>query len=271
MTQAAVSYQIKLLEERVGTPLFLRLPRQVRADRYRPAAVGAVSEAFDALRAAFATVEDEAGGVLTISAMRGLRRQLAGAAHRLLPAAPPRPCGPAVHLQPPGRLRARGGRHRPARRGAAAGPGWPRTACSRSRFTPVCSPELLRRLGPVRDAGGPAAPAAADPDRSLVAQLVRARRRGGRRARDAARDRPGFAADRRPGGAGRPGGRHAHARRCGPPSWHPGASCSRSTLSATTARATGWSTRKRAATSRRSAPGATGCSPRSALRAEPWR
>ena len=29
MTQAAVSYQIKVLEERVGVPLFLRRPRQV--------------------------------------------------------------------------------------------------------------------------------------------------------------------------------------------------------------------------------------------------
>ncbi len=29
MTQAAVSYQIKVLEERLGTPLFLRKPRQV--------------------------------------------------------------------------------------------------------------------------------------------------------------------------------------------------------------------------------------------------
>ena len=29
MTQAAVSYQIKLLEERIGAALFLRRPRQV--------------------------------------------------------------------------------------------------------------------------------------------------------------------------------------------------------------------------------------------------
>ena len=29
MTQAAVSYQIRLLEERMGTPLFLRKPREV--------------------------------------------------------------------------------------------------------------------------------------------------------------------------------------------------------------------------------------------------
>jgi len=29
MTQSAVSYQIRLLEERVGEPLFLRRPRQI--------------------------------------------------------------------------------------------------------------------------------------------------------------------------------------------------------------------------------------------------
>ena len=32
MTQAAVSYQIKLLEERVGAPLFFRRPREVALD-----------------------------------------------------------------------------------------------------------------------------------------------------------------------------------------------------------------------------------------------
>ena len=42
MTQAAVSYQIKLLEERVGTPLSLAPPERAprRADRYRQAPVG---------------------------------------------------------------------------------------------------------------------------------------------------------------------------------------------------------------------------------------
>ncbi|TIV31322.1 MAG: LysR family transcriptional regulator, partial [Mesorhizobium sp.] len=29
MTQAAASYQIKLLEERIGAPLFLRRPKQI--------------------------------------------------------------------------------------------------------------------------------------------------------------------------------------------------------------------------------------------------
>lgn len=36
MTQAAVSYQIKLLEERVGAPLFLRKPRQVELSEVGP-------------------------------------------------------------------------------------------------------------------------------------------------------------------------------------------------------------------------------------------
>ena len=48
MTQAAVSYQIKLLEERVGAPLFLRAAAPSHADRHRAAAVGRRSrEAFD--------------------------------------------------------------------------------------------------------------------------------------------------------------------------------------------------------------------------------
>ena len=38
MTQAAVSYQIKLLEERIGAPLFVRQPRQTRAERGRAGA-----------------------------------------------------------------------------------------------------------------------------------------------------------------------------------------------------------------------------------------
>ena len=69
MSQAAVSYQIKLLEERVGTPLFLRAPRQVRLTDTGRRLSAAVSEAFDALRAAFASIDDDARGVLTISAV----------------------------------------------------------------------------------------------------------------------------------------------------------------------------------------------------------
>ena len=38
MTQTAVSYQVKLLEENIGEPLFLRRPRQIEPDGCRGAA-----------------------------------------------------------------------------------------------------------------------------------------------------------------------------------------------------------------------------------------
>lgn len=45
MTQAAVSYQIKVLEERVGAPLFLRRPRQIELTEAGQRLAPAVSEA----------------------------------------------------------------------------------------------------------------------------------------------------------------------------------------------------------------------------------
>lgn len=70
MTQAAVSYQIKLLEERVGAPLFLRLPRKVALTREGEGLAPAVMEAFDLLRAAFARARESAEGILCISVVQ---------------------------------------------------------------------------------------------------------------------------------------------------------------------------------------------------------
>jgi LysR family glycine cleavage system transcriptional activator len=58
MTQAAVSYQIKILEDRIGAPLFTRLPRQVVLTEKGLQLAPAVTEAFEALRVAFAGVDD---------------------------------------------------------------------------------------------------------------------------------------------------------------------------------------------------------------------
>jgi LysR family glycine cleavage system transcriptional activator len=151
MTQSAVSYQIKLLEERVGTPLFLRLPRQVRLTDTGQRLSAAVSEAFEALRAAFASVEDDAHGVLTISAIAAF------AANWLAPRIG------SFQLRHPGlAVRLFTSNHLVdfAREevdiGLRSGRGnWPGLAAHRLfplRFTPLCSPELLQRLGPVRDA-----------------------------------------------------------------------------------------------------------------------
>lgn len=67
MTQAAVSYQIKLLEERIGAQLFLRRPRQVILTEVGLRLSPAISEAFELMRAAIAATRENADGVLTIN------------------------------------------------------------------------------------------------------------------------------------------------------------------------------------------------------------
>lgn len=69
MTQAAVSYQIKILEERVGAPLFLRRPRQVELTDIGRRLAPALTEAFETMRGAFASLRADMEGVLTISVL----------------------------------------------------------------------------------------------------------------------------------------------------------------------------------------------------------
>lgn len=67
MTQAAVSYQIKAIEERVGAPLFHRVRRQVSLTEAGRRIAPLVSGAFDSLDDAFAIARSESESVLTIS------------------------------------------------------------------------------------------------------------------------------------------------------------------------------------------------------------
>ncbi len=69
MTQAAVSYQVKLLEDRVGTPLFLRQPRRVVLSEAGKRLAPAVAEAFQRLSAAFARLRETDEHVLSVSAV----------------------------------------------------------------------------------------------------------------------------------------------------------------------------------------------------------
>lgn len=66
MTQAAVSYQIKLLEERVGAPLFLRRHRQVVLTEMGARLAPDVTQAFELLRNRFAQLHDQVSGTLSI-------------------------------------------------------------------------------------------------------------------------------------------------------------------------------------------------------------
>jgi LysR family transcriptional regulator, glycine cleavage system transcriptional activator len=67
MTQAAVSYQVKLLEERLGAALFRRDKRRVVLTEAGARAAPQVSRAFDAIDQAFATIRSEEEGLLVIS------------------------------------------------------------------------------------------------------------------------------------------------------------------------------------------------------------
>lgn len=67
MTQAAVSYQIKLLEERVGTPLFERVGRRVELTPQGQALAATVIRAFDEMRGGFSALSADNAAVLTVS------------------------------------------------------------------------------------------------------------------------------------------------------------------------------------------------------------
>ncbi|MET0308025.1 MAG: LysR substrate-binding domain-containing protein [Sphingomonas sp.] len=72
MTQAAVSYQIKLLEERLGAALFARSGRGIALTDLGRRIASPVSGAFDALAEAFASVRAESDSVMTVAAPRTL-------------------------------------------------------------------------------------------------------------------------------------------------------------------------------------------------------
>ncbi len=69
MTQAAVSYQIKLLEKRLGLPLFERLPRQVALTEAGQRLAPQLIEAFKSMRTAFAAVSARSGSELSITTL----------------------------------------------------------------------------------------------------------------------------------------------------------------------------------------------------------
>ena len=67
MTQAAVSYQVKSLEERLGSPLFVREKGRARLTPLGQRLLPALSTAFDTIEAAFASHREEDESLLTIT------------------------------------------------------------------------------------------------------------------------------------------------------------------------------------------------------------
>jgi LysR family glycine cleavage system transcriptional activator len=67
MTQAAVSYQVKSLEERLGAPLFVREKGRARLTPLGARLLPALSGAFDAIETAFASHRQEDESLLTVT------------------------------------------------------------------------------------------------------------------------------------------------------------------------------------------------------------
>ena len=67
MTQAAVSYQVKLLEQRLGAPLFVREKGRVRLSSLGARLIPSLKEGFDLIERAFAESNEDDEALLTVA------------------------------------------------------------------------------------------------------------------------------------------------------------------------------------------------------------
>ena len=148
MTQAAISYQIKLLEERAGAPLFLRRPRQIELSEAGRRLAPSVAEAFALLRDGWASVRSDAAGVLAISTLATFASnwlaQNLGAFQIAHPSI-------AVRLETSNKIVdfAREEVDVAIRSGSGDWPGMETHMLFTAGFTPMVSPALLRKTGPI--------------------------------------------------------------------------------------------------------------------------
>jgi LysR family glycine cleavage system transcriptional activator len=143
MTQAAVSYQIKMLEDRLGGPLFVRRARQVTLTPMGQRLSGPVTKALRALEAAFAEAAGRTENVLSITTTLSLATWLAPRLGSFQIAHPEF----AVRLDSSNRLIDFSDGEFDI--GLRTGRGeWPGLAAHRMfpiQYTPVCSPDVLAR------------------------------------------------------------------------------------------------------------------------------
>jgi LysR family glycine cleavage system transcriptional activator len=151
MTQAAVSYQVKLLEERLGISLFQRVGRKVAlTDKGRDIAP-VLTRAFDQMRQGFAALTQDHSTVLSISCTNsfahlwlaprigGFQMRHPDLAVRILAD------DAVVDL-------ARDGVDIAIRGGQGEWPGLEARLLTHNRLAPLCSPAWLARHGPIADA-----------------------------------------------------------------------------------------------------------------------
>jgi len=148
MTQAAVSYQVKLLEDRVGAPLFLRQARRVVLSETGRRLAPPVTEAFQRLQAAFAATRETNERVLSVTVIQSFAMNWLVPRLGTFQMAHP---DIAVRVDAAGRMvdLAREDIDVGIRTGKGNWPGLKAHLLMPSEFTPLCSPEFLRRVGPL--------------------------------------------------------------------------------------------------------------------------
>lgn len=146
LTQAAVSYQIKVLEERVGHPLFHRKARGVELTQVGTALAEQASDAFDIIASAFSEAKGTARGTLELSVIptfaTSFLAQRLGQFQVLNP-------GLAVCLEVSEALVDFGASSVDAAIRSGHGD-WPDLICHKlveTRFTPMVSPALAQSIG----------------------------------------------------------------------------------------------------------------------------
>jgi len=146
VTQAAVSWQVKALEQRLGQPLFRRLPREVVLTAAGERLALAASEAMRLLRTALADLTDQADGVLAITTGQSIAIQWLAPRLGAFQLAHPRI---AVRLDTGERLvdLDREGFDVAVRQGPGDWPGLESLYLFPAALTPLCTPQLRAGLG----------------------------------------------------------------------------------------------------------------------------
>lgn len=152
MTQAAVSWQVKALERRLGQPLFRRLPREVVPTNAGERLARAATEAIGLLRTALADLTEVDEGILSITTLQSLATQWLAPRLGGFQLAHPRI---AVRLETAGRMVDLN--REPFDLALRSGTGdWPGLECVYlfpANITPLCAPALCEALGGLKHPG----------------------------------------------------------------------------------------------------------------------
>ena len=145
MTQAAVSWQVKALEQRLGLTLFRRLPREVALTEPGERLARAATEAMQLLRRALTDLRDADDGVLSITTLATLASQWLAPRLGAFQVAN---AGLAVRVDTSSQLLdlERDNFDIGIRAGAGDWPGLESARLMPGVFTPLCTPELATAL-----------------------------------------------------------------------------------------------------------------------------